>query len=68
MSGNVEQQGILVITLHAAMHIGQRVVKIVRYVFIELVVPLLGNLAFWARPEGGGAVDHFVFVLFVFFL
>ena len=53
--------------LHAAMHIGQRIAKIVSNVLIELVVLLLADLIFRTRPEGRRSINNLILRLFPFF-
>ena len=51
-AGNVEQENILVIALHAAVNVGQGVAKIVRYMLIKLVILLFSDLALGTSPQG----------------
>src|SRR2546425_1442535 len=60
--GNVEQLHVLLPALDAVVRVGERRVRVVRHVLVELLVLLLADLRFRPRPQGARLVDRLILV------
>ena len=60
--GHKQQLGVLAAAFHPAVRPGERILEIMRHVFVELAVLLVGDVRLGTRPQGTGLVDGFVFI------
>ena len=59
MTRDEKQLRVFAAALDTIVGPGQRILEIVRHVFVKLAILLVGNVGFIARPEGIGLVNRF---------
>ena len=57
MLGHIQQRGVLELALDPVVTPGQRILEIVRYVFVERVVLIVTDITARTRPHGLRGID-----------